>query len=43
MALRHREAVAIATLTDELEWGWRWLETHPTHPKHTDFTERWVG
>ena len=40
-ALGEREE--IARLTTELERGWCWMQTHPNHPKHDAFLERWIG
>jgi hypothetical protein len=39
-ALREREV--LAALADQLEAGWNWLASHPDHPEHDAFLERWA-
>jgi hypothetical protein len=33
---------AATAFIPQLEEGWRWLTTHPSHPEHESFFARWV-
>ncbi len=37
------EREAIASLTNQLEAGWRWMQSYPNHPEHDVFLERWIA
>lgn len=33
----------IADLEAQLDTGWQWMQSHPDHPEHESFLDRWIG